>query len=77
MTRSFPGTSSARVFRVVNWVSFSEMVSSAMWILSPVAALIFWIISGSLYCNRACVSRPNVGVGVEGGWLTSKTTSAP
>ena len=66
MTRSLPGTSSARTFRVVNWVSFSEMVSSAMWILSPVADLIFWIISGSLYCDKAYISGRNTRVGAEG-----------
>ena len=54
MIRSLPGTTSARALMAVNWVASSETASSTMWILSPVAALTFWIISGSLYCRSVC-----------------------
>ena len=62
MTRNLPGTPSARALIAVNWVSFSETVSIAMWMLSPVAALTFWIISVSLYCaNPRQPQQPGAG----------------
>ena len=56
----------------VNWVSFSEMVSITVRMLSPATALTLWIMSGSLYCTGPChqvtiVWRDNKDTCVEDG----------